>query len=252
MATPAISSQSHFQSRTRFSSGRQLDLLPLIWNIPQNEREESGTFALSFSPQLVRYLVHHYSAPGETVLDPFVGHGTTVFESLLMGRKPIGVDCNDSMIESIREQLHAQASFGVQLYTGDARRMTDLLADDSVDLIVTQPPYGSTHPFSRDNRSDLSLLTSSDFLTAIEAVAAELYRVLKPDGVCALLIGDVRDRGRMMPLGFQFVHRFLSRGFSVKEIYDSRTPTSHLPISLHAHEYLLILYKKPKAPKRPR
>jgi 16S rRNA G966 N2-methylase RsmD len=39
-------------------------------------------------------LVSHYSSPGDIVLDPFCGGGTTVVESLKLGRKAIGVDVN--------------------------------------------------------------------------------------------------------------------------------------------------------------
>ena len=39
-------------------------------------------------------LISHYSSPGEIVLDPFCGGGVTVFESLKLKRKAIGVDIN--------------------------------------------------------------------------------------------------------------------------------------------------------------
>ena len=251
MATPALS-RSPVQSRDVYK-GRQLDLLSAIWSPPAQERENAGTFALSFSPDLVRYLVHRFSRPGDTVLDCFLGSGTTMLESLLMGRVPVGADCNEDAVEGVRRHLLLTGQAHLAgLHCADARSMGPFLPDESVDLIVTQPPYGSTHKFSKNNPHDLSLLPARDFLQAIEGVAEELFRVLKADGVCALVIGDIKDRGRMMPLGFQFVHRFLSRGFSVKDIYDHRTPTAQLPVPLHEHEYLFIFQKKQKAPKRPR
>lgn len=39
--------------------------------------------------------IDRLSAPGDVVLDPFSGRGTTAFQSLLMGRKPIACDVND-------------------------------------------------------------------------------------------------------------------------------------------------------------
>lgn len=249
MATPAILNQSPIRSHEVFH-GAQLDLLHPDWIFPQPGREEAGAFALSFSPALVQYLINMYSRPGDTVLDAFAGSGCTILESLMMGREAVGVDCNQHMLDAALRRLEVFAeNVTPTLLCGDARKLSQLVGEESVDLVVTQPPYGSTYRFSSNNPNDLSLLSSRDFLLAIEQVASELYTVLKPGGMCALLIGDIKERGRMMPLGFQFIHRFLSRGFSVKDIYDSRTPVYKLPVPLHNHEYLFIFQKKQKAPK---
>ncbi|TCP59461.1 DNA methylase [Tumebacillus sp. BK434] len=252
MATPAIMNQSPIRSHEAVRSA-QLDLLHPDWNFPQSAREEAGAFALSFSPALVRYLIDSHSRPGDTVLDAFAGSGSTVFESLLMGREAIGVDCNRHMLDAALRRMEVFAeNNSPTLLCGDARKLSHLIGEESVDLVVTQPPYGSTYRFSSNNPDDLSLLSSRDFLLAIEQVASELHTVMKPGGICALLIGDIKEHGRMLPLGFQFIHRFLSRGFSVKDIYDSRTPVYKLPVPLHNHEYLFIFQKKQKAPKHSR
>jgi hypothetical protein len=47
-----------------------------------------------FSPLFVREIIRHYSRPGDVVLDPFMGGGTSVVEALASGRKVIGVDLN--------------------------------------------------------------------------------------------------------------------------------------------------------------
>src|SRR5260370_20191625 len=47
-----------------------------------------------FSPLFVREVIRHYSRPGEVVLDPFMGGGTTIVEAIALGRKAIGVDLN--------------------------------------------------------------------------------------------------------------------------------------------------------------
>lgn len=49
-------------------------------------------FAAKCPPQLVRYGLHYYSKPGETVLDPMAGSGTTLVEARLMGRHARGYD----------------------------------------------------------------------------------------------------------------------------------------------------------------
>ncbi|MEG9863021.1 MAG: DNA (cytosine-5-)-methyltransferase [Parvularculales bacterium] len=46
-----------------------------------------------FPPHLVRALINHFSLEiGDTVLDPFVGSGTTIVESRMLGLNSIGID----------------------------------------------------------------------------------------------------------------------------------------------------------------
>ena len=45
-----------------------------------------------FSPQFVRAAIEQFSSPGDLVFDPFMGGGTTLVESLALGRRAIGTD----------------------------------------------------------------------------------------------------------------------------------------------------------------
>lgn len=47
-----------------------------------------------FPPGFVERYVLAFTNPGEIVFDPFSGRGTTIFESLLLGRKAFGLDIN--------------------------------------------------------------------------------------------------------------------------------------------------------------
>jgi len=49
-------------------------------------------FAAKFPPQLPREFIHGLTDPGDLVLDPMMGSGTTVVEALLAGRHGIGLD----------------------------------------------------------------------------------------------------------------------------------------------------------------
>lgn len=49
-------------------------------------------YAAKCPPQLVNYGLHYYSKPGETVLDPMTGSGTTLVEAKLMSRHAVGYD----------------------------------------------------------------------------------------------------------------------------------------------------------------
>ena len=49
-------------------------------------------YAASFGEDFAREIIHDYAEKGSAVLDPFVGAGTTVLESLLSNRNAIGID----------------------------------------------------------------------------------------------------------------------------------------------------------------
>ena len=48
-----------------------------------------------FSPQLARAAIRLFSEPGQLVLDPFSGGGTTVVEAAAMGRRVVGTDISE-------------------------------------------------------------------------------------------------------------------------------------------------------------
>lgn len=47
-----------------------------------------------FSPEFARAAIHTFSKPGDVILDPFMGSGTTLVEALIAGRHGIGSDIN--------------------------------------------------------------------------------------------------------------------------------------------------------------
>ncbi|OYT74913.1 MAG: hypothetical protein CFK49_05975, partial [Armatimonadetes bacterium JP3_11] len=51
-------------------------------------------YPAKFIPQLAARLIDNYSRPGEWVVDPFMGSGTTLVEAKLLKRPSLGVDIN--------------------------------------------------------------------------------------------------------------------------------------------------------------
>jgi hypothetical protein len=52
------------------------------------------SYRACFKPQLPRFFIDRFTAPGDVVYDPFMGRGTTVIEAALAGRTPAGCDVN--------------------------------------------------------------------------------------------------------------------------------------------------------------
>jgi site-specific DNA-methyltransferase (cytosine-N4-specific) len=51
-----------------------------------------ASYPSKFIPEIPRWAIERYSAPGDVVLDPFAGSGTTAVEALLLGRSAVSVD----------------------------------------------------------------------------------------------------------------------------------------------------------------
>ena len=107
----------------------------------------------------------------------------------------------------------------------------------------------------------MSLLKVKDFIEAMKPVASESYRVLKDGKYCAILIGDTRNKGRVIPLGFGVMKVFLNAGFKLKEIIIKeqhncratgfwKTSSIKYNFLLLAHEYLFVFVKDKETKKK--
>lgn len=210
----------------------------------------------NWSPYIPRNILLRYSEENDWVLDQFAGGGTTLVEAKLLNRNIIGVDVNETALARCREKInfeHSGANGKVYLYKGDARTL-DFIKDNSIDLICTHPPYADIIKYSEDIEADLSHLKVKDFLIAMRDVAAESYRVLKKDKFCAVLMGDTRKKGHMIPMSFEVMKLFQSAGFKLKELVIKeqhnckatgywKTNSVKYNFLLIAHEYLFIFRK---------
>ena len=52
------------------------------------------SYPAKFIPQLAERLIRELSKPGDLIVDPFMGSGTTLVEAKLLGRPSVGVDIN--------------------------------------------------------------------------------------------------------------------------------------------------------------
>lgn len=94
--------------------------------------------------QLLIWIVEKYTKPGEIILDPMAGSGTTMLACML-GRNVVLVELEEKFCKMCRDnwelvKMHPQlGSFmgWCEIYQGDARNLEGLLADK----IITSPPY---------------------------------------------------------------------------------------------------------------
>ena len=78
-----------------------------IWrfsSVPSNPTVGDTKLAV-FPDELPRRLIKMYTEPGDIVIDPFVGTGTTVDQARKLGRIGIGIEKNSDMLDILRDRL---------------------------------------------------------------------------------------------------------------------------------------------------
>ncbi|MDQ7014524.1 MAG: DNA methyltransferase [Planctomycetota bacterium] len=129
---------------------------------------------------IIWQLLQRYTKPGDTVLDPMCGSGTTLDVCTDLRRKGIGLDLNPTRPD---------------IQHADARQLP--LADRSCDFVFIDPPY-STHVRYSDDPACIGALDAGGrdggraYYRSMVNVIAEIDRVLRPGCSMALYVSDSR------------------------------------------------------------
>lgn len=162
-------------------------------------------------------------------------------------------DLNSEAVKLSNTNLNFTCQEKSKIFTkqGNANNLS-FIKDESIDLICTHPPYADIIRYSKEIPGDISHLKYKDFLQELEQVAKESYRVLKKQGICAFMIGDIRKKGYVLPLGMNSMQKFVDTGFKFKEIvikeqHNCRSTDywegKERKFLMLAHEYIFILEK---------
>jgi len=242
------------------------DISTTVWSFPKRGAwaTHRGDYRGNWAPQIPRALILKYTKPGDVVLDPMAGSGTTCIEALLLGRNCIATDINYGAVMLTHHRLYhlARALKEVEawykVFHGDARRL-DEVEDGSVDLVATHPPYFNTIKYGGEEGNLSNAESLEEYLALFKQVAKEIYRVLKPGGVLGILVGDTRLKKRYVPASHYVLLTLLDAGFvlreevikmqhnmkTTREVWQKRKERDFLLIR---HEKLFIL-EKGAAPK---
>ncbi len=227
-----------------------------VWSFPNRGKwaTHNAKYRGNWSPYIPRNIILRYSEANDTVLDQFVGGGTTAVEAKLTGRNFIGIDINQQAVDISKNKCNFKydTNSKIDISLGDARKLN--LQDESIDLICTHPPYADIIHYSESIEGDLSLLSIKPFLMEIGKVAEECFRVLKKGKFCAILMGDTRKKGMVQSLAFETMRLFELTGFKTKEIIIKeqhnckatgfwKTNSIKHNFLLLAHEYLFVFKK---------
>ena len=142
------------------------------------------TYPARFSPSFAASAIECFSKPGDLVLDPYMGGGTTIVEAMVAGRRAVGVDLNSLAVFIARVKT---SRIGVE-EIGSLKHW----AEKIVPLIRYNYRSRTLHRFIDDDKTKNLNLKSSRFIKKTIAVALESLDVLptvraKDFAKCAIL-----------------------------------------------------------------
>ena len=230
----------------------------------------------TFSECDIERLIRLFTKSGQTVLDPFVGVGSTLIACLRAGRRGIGIELAAEWYETAQQRLAAETGSAppqdISLILGDAGTELAQMAPASVDFIVTSPPYwrilnkdgqkvsaertsrGLPTNYSDDEHNLANIEDYQEFLTRLGEVFGQCARVLRHGQYMAVIVSDFRHGPRYYlfhaDLARQIEHQgMVLKGVTAllqdsKNLYAYGIPYAFVP-NIH-HQQILIL-QKPQA-----
>lgn len=182
--------------KPKFKQPKPLIQTTTLWDFPSqhygDDEQGDGEYA-GVTPSFVIWnLLQRYTKPGDTVLDPMCGSGTTIDVCKDLDRKCLAFD-----LQSTRPEIQK----------ADARRIP--VAKESVDFVFMDPPYSTHIKYSgKDNCIGELDARGGGYYEAMEEVIASSYRSLKDGGYMGVYIQDSFAKGKdFAPLGFEIFLR---------------------------------------------
>ena len=119
------------------------------WNFPGEKQD--GHLAM-FPEELPRRLIKMFSFVGDTVLDPFLGSGTTSLAAKNLNRNSVGYEINEDFLPIIKEKLRLKQSTLLQDRTFEIIRQKELSIDFKEE--IKKLPYIFKDPIRFDRKVD--------------------------------------------------------------------------------------------------
>ena len=191
-----------------------------------------GDSSFRFPEQLVEIILNEFSKPGDHVLDPFCGFGTTLVVCAKMNRVGVGFEKKRTIFEFARRAVKPPN----RIYNDNAENI-DKYSFPLFDLLLCSPPFRSF----RDN----VLLDIETYYHDLLNIFKHIRPVLKRDAfVIVETINLQRSSGITIPRAFKLMFT-LSQLFEFeKEYICCNTSDSQIAEGYH-HSYLMVFRNRP-------
>jgi len=198
-----------------------------VYNGPITEKRKKHGAAFPLS--LAKHFIQIYSKPGDTILDPFAGVGTTLDAANILKRHSIGIELNNDFIKLFNLGIDPKdgqpnLNFRRVMINDSTLNLWRHLKEDSIDFILTSPPYSHLLNIIRENFADkdfkgnkyknqhrrlakpyskhdedLGNVSYEKYLEKMKEIFALLNHVAKPGSYNAWVVRDYRDSDNNVP-----------------------------------------------------
>lgn len=198
-----------------------------VWTIPKPppRKKNEVLHPAKYPETLCEEFIKIFTEPGETVIDPMVGTGSTVLAALNTGRAGVGIELNKEFAQIAEERIalhYTPQLFSEmepqhsQVISGDVTNLSSMseLTDQTFSYCLTSPPYwnmlknkgsenqanrrkkGLQLDYSETDERDLGNVENYDaFLAKLVGIYENIAAVLTEDGILTIVVKNVkRDR----------------------------------------------------------
>ncbi|MCG5220581.1 DNA methyltransferase [Streptosporangium soli] len=182
-------------------------------------------------PSIAFEVISAFTEPGELVVDPMCGIGTTLVEAMHLGRDAVGMEYEADfagLTAANIQHARSQGATGIaQVACGDARNIAAVFTSfrDKAALVLTSPPYGAqthghirsgtrdggggpvqkwNHRYSTD-KGNLAHQRLPELMEGFGRILAGCGDLLRPGGVVAITVRPIRVGGRLVDLPGQVI-----------------------------------------------
>lgn len=239
-----------------------------------------------FSFQDVQRLVLFFTKKNQKVLDPFSGIGSTIKACALTNRIGIGIELSTHWHNLSKHRIEYEVGEGEssnhEFINEDCRTALDKINDESIDLIVTSPPYwsilnkkidqktkkrvenGLATNYSNDDKDLGNIDDYEEFLCELKNIFIKCSKVLKTNKYMCIIVSDFRNNSEFISFHSDIIQllnkldiddgKILSlQGVKVllqnhKSLIPYGYPFSYIE-NIH-HQYILIFKKQNKPNKK--
>lgn len=183
---------------------------------PEAQIEKQHPAPYSF--QDIEKLILFFTKQGMTVLDPFGGVASTAKACELTGRRCISIELSEKYHNLSIQRLETEVGEGTSLHhdlrNGDSCAILPTLETNSIDFMVTSPPYWgilnkqdqkvkkervANNLDTKYSESEKDLGNVADYREFLEILTKKIFmqcaRVLRKDRYMAIVVSDFRDKG---------------------------------------------------------
>jgi tRNA G10 N-methylase Trm11 len=152
--------------------------------LPEQFRGEE----LRYPEELAAAFVRQHTRPGDLVLDPFAGYGTTLLAAEAMGRRALGLELDERRVAYVRTLLRDPGA----IRQADTRRAAEL-ALPPCDFLMTSPPFA-------ERGDELDPLANygapgagyDAYLEDMRRIFAQLRHALRPGARAVLEVSNLK------------------------------------------------------------